>query len=290
MAFETELANMVHQTDVISSISAEAFTTVDSPWALIRTDTFPDVTNVIQFPKLGKIDAAAGAESTALTYSSAHELTDDSISVTGTRKETAVKMTLEQLRFGGPYNTMERGVQQAVNALSRLAASELKTLFSSVSSSVTATDILTKDNLLDARYTVRSTVKSASRSNKLVGYFDYKGLKELSKELTDTSASAFTGQVSLGIIGDATPGTPKGELFDIVLFETDGLPTASTDDVACVWDPSLGFCAGVDGINGFQYEITRPTSQTPWFELYAYTFWNIKEWHDGGCVRVLSDT
>jgi hypothetical protein len=283
MAYETELANMVHQTDVVAGIAAEAFTTVDSIWPLIQSQQFPDVTNVILFPKLGTIEAAAGTQSTALTYAATHE-------VTGTRKETAVKMTLEQLRFGGPYNTMERAIQQAVGAFSRLAASELKTLFSSISGGVTATTVLEKDNLLDARYTVRSTVKSASRSSKLVGYFDYKGLKELSKELTDTSASAFAQQVNLGVIGDAKSGTPKGELFDIVLFETDGLPTSGGDDVACIWDPSLCFCAGVDGINGFKYEITRPTSQTPWFELYAYTFWNIKEWHDGAGVKVLSDT
>lgn len=289
MAYETELANMVKQTDVVAAMAAKAIATVDSVWPLIRGQAFPENTNVIKFTKLGKIEAAAGTESTALTYGSSHELTDSSISVTGTRKETAVKLTLEQLEFGGAYAGLERAVGEIARAFNRLAASELKTLFSSVSGSITATNVLTKDNLLDARYTVRSTVKGASESLKLVGWFDFKGVNEISKELTDTDASAFVQQVNLGMLGSAAPGQAKGELFDTLIYETDGLPTSASDDVSLVWDPSLAFCSGVRA-KSYELVITPPKSQEPWFEVYAYTFWDIKEWHDGAAVRVLSDT
>lgn len=290
MANETELANIVHQTDVVSAMAVEAFVTTDTVWPLILTDQFPDTTNVIKFPKLGKLEAAAGSESTAFTFGADSELTDTNTTVTGSRKEVAVKMTLEMLRFGGPFATVQRAVNQAVKALQRLSASELKTLFSSISGSVTATTILTKDNLLDGRYTVVSSVKSEGVSPKLVGMFDYKGMNEIAKELTDTSASAFTNQVDLGVIGIANGGQAKGELFDIVLYETDGLPTDTGDDVACIWDPGKAFCAGVDGINGFNFFMKQPESQEPWWELYAYTFWNIAEHHDTAAVRILSDS
>jgi hypothetical protein len=290
MAFETELANIINQTDVVSGMAVEAFTTQDTVWPLILTDIFPDTTNVIKFRKGGKLEAAAGTQSTALAYSANHEIVETATTVAGTRKETAVKITLEAERFGGPYAQVERGVQEAMSAFGRLSSAELKTLFSSISGAVTATTVLAKDNILDARYTVVSSVKNKTVSPKLVGYFDYKGMNEIAKELTDTSASAFVGQIDLGVLGIATGGKPKGELFDVIMFETDGLPTDSGDDVGCVWDPNKAFCAGVDGIDGFRYIATPPNSQNPWWELYFWTFWHMAEHNDTAAVRVKSDT
>lgn len=290
MANEIELANVIHPTDVVAAMMSKAFVALDNVFPLIATQQFPDNTNVILFPKSGKVEAGAQNQSTAYSFGADDEITDSAITCTGAMKSQAQKVTIHNLRFGGQFANIQRNINEAALAVNRLAAADLKTLFSSVSGGVTATSVLVKDNLLDARYTVVSGIKSGAASPKLVGMFDYKGMNELAKELTDTSASAFTGQVDLGVLGMARAGQPKGELFDIVLFETDGLPTSGGDDVACVWDPGIAFCAGIDGANGFQVRLKEPESQEPWTEVFMWTFWDIKEWNDAAACKVLSDT
>lgn len=291
MANETELANIIKQTDTVSAMKLEAFTTTDNVWPLIYSEAFDSTTNVKKFRKGGKLEVANGTESTGYTFGSDSEVTESSVTVTGTRKEVAAKLTLEQLAFSGAYQSLEDTIKLAFQGFARKAAGELKTLFSSLSGSVTASTTLTKDALLDARYIVASGVKNATLSPRLVGYFDYKGMNELAKELTSVSASAFSNQVDLGgVLGIATGGKPKGELFDIVLFETDGLPTDTGDDVAAVWDPAKCFCAGVMSSQMPEMWIKNPSADAPWYEIYMATFWAIAELADAAGTRVRSDT
>lgn len=290
MAYETELGNIIHKTDVVAAMASKAFVQQDTVFPLIATQTFPDDTNVIKFPKLGSLTAGDQSESAAYSYAAGDEITDSAVTATGTKKSQAVKITLENRRFGGPLAAVERYVGECVKSINRLAASELKTLLATATNSVTATDVLTKDDILDARYTVASSVMSATMGGKYVGYFDYKGVNEISKELTSTTASAFTGQVDLGILGNASAGTPKGELFDVVFFETSGLATSGADDVAAIWDPEIAICCGIDGIDGFQMRLKEPEAAEPWYELFMWTFWNMKLWNDTAVCKVLSDS
>lgn len=289
MANETELGNVSHQTDVVAAAMTGAFVELDTVFPLIMTETFPDNTNVILFPKSGKVEAGAQTESNAYSYGSDDEITDTETTITGALKSQAQKVTIHTLRFGGQHGQLPRFINEAALGMQRLAASDFKTLFSSISGSVTATSTLEKDNLLDARYTVVSGIGSARMGSKLYGMFDYKGINELSKELTDTTATAFSSQVDLGVLGMSKSGTPVGDLFDIILYQTSGLPTSGSDDVACVWD-KIAFAAGVDGRNGFQVNIDPPKAASPWVEVYMYTFWHIAEHNDAAACRVLSDT
>lgn len=289
MAYETELANISHQTDVIASIMTDEFSTVDNTFPLVLTQTFPDNTNVILFPKSGTLTAAGVSESGNWSYGSGSEITDTETTITGVKKEQAIKITLETMRFGGPFATIERFTRMAARSLARLAASELKTLFSSTTNSVTATSTLTKEDLLDARYNVVKSAKGAF-SGRLVGWLDYKGMNELNKDLVAAAASAFSSQVDLGVLGVSRAGEPRGMLFDVALYETDGLPTSSSDDIGQVWDPALAFAAGIDGQNGFNVVMNPPTSQGGYWELLAYTFWHIAQHNDTAACKLLSDT
>ena len=291
MANETELANLIHQTDIVSAVASEALIQNENIFPLIHTQPLPANTNVIKFRKRGSLTAAAGTESTGVTYGAGNEITETAITATATRKDGAAKLTVEAARFnerGSMISAVESVVQEASGALVRLAAADLKTLFSSVSGGVTATSVLTKDDILDARYTVRNGIKSAG-SNMLVGMFDYKGVNELDKELTDLGAAAFQSQVDLGMLGIASAGTPRGSLFDVAIYETSGLPTSGSDDVACVWDPMIAFAAGIDTSGMYTY-VQDPLPLSPWFEIYVYSFWSIVEWNDAAAVKVLSDT
>lgn len=289
MANEIELGNILHQTDVVSSIFTEAFVQEDNVLGLIATTPFPDVTNVIKVPKLGKVEAGAHAESAAYSYGADDEITDSSTTLTGTKKSQAQKITVENARFAAPYNTMERYTREAGKALNRLAASEFKALFSSVSTAVTATNTLTKDNLLDARYTVESAVKSGV-SEILNCMISYGQMNDLDKALTDTAAAAFFNQVDLGpVLGIANGGRPRGRLFGIDIYVTSGLPTDSGDDVGCVWDPNKAFVAGIDP-RGVNMRVKEPEAAEPWYELFFWAFWHIAEHEDSAAVRLRSDS
>lgn len=289
MAFETEVGNIAKQTDVIAGIASEAFAQTESVFPLIATQQFSPNTPVMLFPKLGKVEGGTQAESAAYSYASDDEITDSTITCTAAMKSQAQKMTIHALEFGGVYATMERAIREGAKALQRVAASELKTLFSSVANNVTASTTLTVANLLDARYNIESSVLSAGLSDKLVGMFDYKGVNEIRKELAATTATPYVGQVDLGILGMANAAAPKGDLYDILIYATNGLPLATADDVGCVWDPSLAFCAAVQN-KAYELYVTNPSASTPWFELFLTAFWDIKEWNDTAACRVLSDT
>lgn len=289
MAFENELGNFVHSSEIIASYMGPAFVQADMTLPLIRTENFPDNTGTVLFPISGKVEAQIVSESGNYTYDANSEITDTSVSITFQKSVQAQKVTVEALRFSGGAMSLRRAAEEAARAHARRQAADLKALFSGISGSVTAATTMVKDVLLDARYIVVSGMKGLN-SEKLVGWLSYRQLNDLSKELTDTTATAFTSQVDLGVIGISSGRKPKGELFDIWLWETDGLPTSGGDTVGCVWDPAHAFCGGVDGGAGFDSEVVFLGSQGVAYELTTWMFYKFGEYRDAAGCRVLSDT
>lgn len=289
MPFETELGNFVIPTDAISAGIAPNFVAASVGLGLVYSEPLPENTNVLKFRKAGKVTAAALAESTAQTYSADHELTDSSVSATATKKAIGTKHSVESLRFGTVEALPARAESEHGMALARLFDSELKTLFSSLSQTVTATSVLTKDDLLDARYQVVAGAKGAS-TGRLVSMVDYKGANELTKELTDTAGAAFVSQVNLGSIGVPQANGYAGQLMGVEIYQTDGLPTDSGDDVGAVWDAGLCFAAAIDG-GGFETTVDIATASNGFLvELSSYGFWHIVEWNDAAGCALKSNT
>jgi len=291
MAFESELGNFITIGNAVSAEASAALVNAAQGLALVHAEAFPDNTNVIKFRKSGSLVAEAIAESAAYTYSANSELTDASISCTGTKKMVSSRVSVEALRFGSPGSDLQRIGQEQGNALARLFDADLKALFASVSGGVTAASTLVKDNLLDAQYTVFAGIKGAF-SGRLVGMVDYKGAGEIRKELTSITATAFGNLAMLGVIG--VPKGPAGfigEFAGIELYQTDGLPSSGGDDVALVWDPRIAFCAGINGIQGLATTVLEPSVLTNMcWEFTTHTFWNVAEWNDAAGCKVLSDT
>lgn len=289
MANETELSNMIYATDIVANELTPAFVQRDNILGIVKTFPTPDNTNVVKVAKAGSLTAAAGTESTAYSFGAGSELTDTATTLTATRHEVASKITIEALRFGSPFNELSRTLREQGEALNRLLASDFKSLFSSVSGSVTAASILTKDDLLDAKYNVVSSTLGAG-SRMLVAMVDHKGSNELQKELSDSGASVFNSTIDLGgLMGVADAGAPKGEIFGIAVYETSGLPTDSGDDIGLVWDPELAFTASIDP-NGVTAQVKNPESQEPWLEVFSYMFWSIGEHADSAACQLKSDT
>lgn len=289
MANETELSNFVTVGNAISALVSPAFVKASIGLNLVHAEDFPSDTNTIKFRKSGSLVAETLAESTAYTKSSNSELTDSSVSCTAEKGVIATEITVEALRFGTAAANFERLANEHGLALARLFDSSLLTLFSSVSGAVTATTTLTKDNLLDAAYTVRSAMKGAHGGGRLAGVFDYKGVNEIRKELTSISASAFSNLSMLSLVSTPQANGLAGEFAGIEIYETDGLPTDSGDDVACVFHPMFAFAAGLGG--EFQTMVNfKDASGGYLYEVSSYFFYKVIEWNDTAACRVKSDT
>lgn len=293
MANETELSNIITIGNAVSALMGPAFVNGSQGLSLVVTEPFPDNTNVIKLPIAGTLTAETVAESTDYTYSASSELTDTSVTVTAKKTVLGTKITVEAARFGAGRASLDRIAGEHGRAHARLFDSDLKALFASIATAVTATSVLTKDVLIDARYSVVSAMKGAF-SGRLVSMLDYKGVSEIQKELTSISATAFGNMEMLGILGMPSAANGyAGNVLGIDIYQTDGLPLANTntDDVGCVWDPLNCFYAGVDGIQGLNNTLKEPSAINGLStEVLTWTFFKVAEWRDTAGVRVLSDT
>lgn len=291
MAFETELGNVTTIGNAVSAAMGPAFVNRSQGLPLVYTEVFPDNTNVIKFQVSGNLVAETVAESTDYTYSANSELTDSAITCTAKKAVVGSKLTVEAVRFGQPGANLARIAQNAGEAHARLFDADLKALFPSIATTVTATTILTKDNLIDARYNIVNSMKGAF-SGKLVAMLDYKGVGEIQKEITSTTAACFGNMQLLGVLGMPVQGNGYcGNLLGIDIYQTDGLATTGGDDQACVWDPMNCFAAGIDGTNGFYNSLKDPAAINGIStEFLTWAFFKIVEWRDlAGCM-VRSDT
>jgi hypothetical protein len=291
MAYETELGNLIIKANAVSALIGEAFVNGSQGLSLVTTEVFPDDTNVIKCPISGYLVAETLAESTDYSYSANSELTDTSVTCTAKKAVIGSKITVEAARFGGGMAKLERFSAEFGRALARLFDADLKALFPSISTTVTASSTLVINNLIDARYNIVSAEKGAF-SGKLVGMFDFKGIMELQKEIVATTASAFGNMELLGILGMPQPASGfAGSVMGIDLYQTDGLATSGGDDQACVWDPMQCFHAGVDGRNGVNNTLKDPAAINGLStEILNWTFFKVIERRDlSGCM-VKSDT
>lgn len=291
MAFETELGNVITIGNAVSAAMGPAFVNKSQGLSLVYKEVFPDNTNVVKFQISGNLVAETVAESTDYTYSANSELTDSSITCTAKKVVCGSKTTVEAVRFGNGSARLERLAKEAGEAHARLFDADLKALFSGIATIVTASTVLTKDNLIDARYNIVNSMKGGF-SGMLVSMFDYKGVSEIQKEITSTTAAAFGNMDLLGVLGMPQPSNGYcGNLLGIDIYQTDGLPSGGGDDTACVWDPMNCFAAGVDGTNGFYNSLKDPAAINGLSnEFLTWSFFKIVEWRDTAGCAVKSDT
>lgn len=292
MANEHILANFVGPTDVVAAIMSPAFVGSAVGMPLVAKQMFPRDTNTIEFPKLDSVTAQTVSELGNFSHGASTELEDTSVTCTAEKKVMATVHSVESQRFKGSLAQVERFLREHSAALGRLFDANLKTLFSSVATQVTATTTLNKDVFIDARYNIESSMLDAF-SGQLVAMVDHKGLSEVQKELTDTVAPWVTQTQDLGILGITAPQAPKGEIMGVPTWAVSGLPTSGSDDVGCMWDRNYAFAAGVEGNAErvpFSYEVLFKGSQGVSYELTSWTFWKLVEWNDTAACGMLSDT
>lgn len=290
---DTDLNNFITIGNALSALMGPAFVNHAQFLSLVRTEPFPDTSNVLKVPIGGYLTAANLGELSNYSYSASptSELLDTSVSCTAEKAIVGSRFSVEADRFAKPWANLPRIATEQGSAHGRLFDANLKTLFSSVTNVVTATTTMTKDNILDALYNIQAAMKGAF-SGSLVMAGHYKAVSEIRKELTSITATAFSNMELLGLIGKPTPGKNYvGNFAGVDVYQTDGLPTTGGDNISCVWDPMHAFYAGVDGINGFRTSLKEPSAinGVAW-ELLTWTFFKVIAWRDTAACAIRSDT
>jgi hypothetical protein len=287
MANETVLANIVTVSDIVSATISPAFVEGSQMLGVLAQNSqqFAPNTNTIKFKKNGYLTAATVGE---LSPTSNSQYAQTSVSVVAEKKAVNTKLSVEAVRFTGLQPSQIAPLQG--DAFARLFDSEVKTLFTGFTNSVTATSIVTKDDLIEASYVVRNATLGAS-SNKLLVVLSDKQIKDLQKELSSTGASAFaSGVIDLGLLGQVQPRNNVYSFLGMDILRSSGLPTSGSDTVGLVFDPALAFAVGLDGVSGFRTEIKMPDETEGSYNIWSYAFWKIAELNDGAGCKILSDS
>lgn len=284
MANETELANFATKTDDISDGVSAALVKHNVFVPLIYKEDLPEGTATKEARKGGSLTSEAVAESGSYSFSGSSEYTETSVTATAAKEVVISKVTVEALRFSG--SDPQKVIDEQAMAIARGLDDDGLALSTGASSSVTATDILTVDDILEAIWTVRA---ARGGNEKLVGLFDAKGLKEAVKELFNSGAAAMAQPGLTTLLGDGIAENGYvGDLPGCALYHADGLPTSGGDDVAMVFNPNIAFFGMYDtGVNTMS---AWKGSEGLYWEITSYIFSKVVEWNDAAICKVLSDT
>lgn len=285
MAFETEMGNVTKPDAAISAIAAPAF--VESSKALQHgyIIQLPSI-QTVKFNKDGSFTAEIQTESGAYTFDSGDEFSQSAVSCTAQTYLHITKPTVQAERFtDGQFDDAKRAKLQG-EALARKFDATFFALFSSITNTVTASTILTKDNLIDAQYTVHNAMNMDRKLNVMLAR---KGRNEIRKELTNTTASAFTLDVNLQLFnGSISPAGYVGEFSDMSVYNTSGLPTTGSDNVQAVYDPQYAFGIAIDQM--IRTRSVFVASGGMWTEIASWMFANACLWNDTAACKLRSDS
>jgi len=284
MALETEYANIIGPTDVVSNAVADALVQSVVCVPLIYAENLPADTRVKLWRKDGSFAAEELAESTST--SAFGQLTQTSVSATAAKAVSVSKLTVEAIRFR-EISVASMAAKQG-QSIARLLDANIISLISGFSQSVTATSVATPDIWMDALSTIQGSL-AAKKGGNLRGILHSKAAGQLRKHLINTSASPFTLQPMLSLLqGYESPNGYVGSLPGIDLFATTGIGTSGGDYLNLCFNPDNAFGGGYDP--GVQTEVVFVGSGGVYYEITSYMFNKVVEWVDeGGCI-VKSDT
>lgn len=284
--FNTEISNIGHRTDDISEGVTAALVQKIVVVPLIRKENLPVGTPVKLWRKGGSLEAEGLAESTAYTFSAKSEYTETTVSSTATKTVCCAKYTVESEQFVGLDEA--KLAREAGSAIARELDTNVTDLFDNFVNSVTATTVLTSDDVMQAAYVIDSGLAAPEGEN-CKGVFDPKGIHELRKELIKSSAAPLSNPSLITLLTGLPDGNGYcGSLPGVDLYKMTGLPTSGADDCACVFNGAIAF----GGVYGPSVNV-RPMwrgSQGFYTEVDCWLFSDVVEVVDAAGCTVKSDT
>lgn len=282
-----ELSNSITPTDVLAAGISPAFLKSTCMMALMHNEGLPQGTLTAKLTKRGSMTAASLAESTALAPDANGELTDTSVSCTIAKCAVVSGVTVEQAQFG----TIDAGriAFEHGSAIARFVDNDALSLFTGLSTAVTATSTLTLNDILLAQYSIYAS-ECPNKEVPLKVVLSHRGHLNIKQEITQSGAALWSNGSELSILG----GVPQNNCFvgsiggSLDFYATSGHQTSSGDTVQAVFHPMWCF-AGFFAPAPVTW--TENEGRGGFFTAYAtYYFFDILEWNDAAGVKVLSDT
>jgi hypothetical protein len=283
----TELSNSINPTDVIMAGISPALVKANCMMGLMYTEGLPQGTLTAKLKKQGSLTAAALAESTALAPDANGELTDTSVTATIAKCAVVSGVTVEQSEFG--YITGDRIASEHGAAIARFVDNDALSLFSSLSTAVTSSSILTVDDIMLGQFNVYAS-ECPNKEVPLAAVLSHRGFYNIKKEITQSGASVWTNGTELSILG----GPPQANCFvgslgsQIQVYATSGHATSGGDTVQAVFHP-MWCLAGFFAPSPKTW--TESEGRGGFFTAYAtYYFYDVLIWNNAAGVKLLSDT
>ena len=288
MAYETEYANIVKPTDALSDITGAALVQKAVLPALVYSEDVPVGTMIKKFVKDGYLTADVLAESTAVSFGAGNELTQSSVSATVTKYVGAAKLTAEAERFTRMTSAEMAG--KVGEAIARDIDGDIKALASSFSNTVTATDVLTLDDIMLGDLSIRENTLNVSEGS-LVFIGNNQGIYDLKKDIVQSAAAVFTQEKKTSLLdGVSTPAGYVGSALGTYdFYVTSGMPTSSSDDVNLLFDPRMAFAGVIDPTVNMDVQFMGASSGL-YNEITGWVWANFVEWYDEAGCGILSDT
>jgi hypothetical protein len=287
VSYVTERGNAVNVTDVIAAGVAPAFVKATCMMALMHTENLPVGTMTAKLTKKGSLTiAGALVEATALGLASGAELTDTSSDATIAKAAIVSAVSVESEQFGN-INVARVSDEQGA-AFGRYVDNDALGLFAGFSQSVTATALMTLDDIMTAQYTIFAS-ECPNKEVALKAVLSHKGALNVRKELVTSGASIWTNPAFVEVL----QGAPQnncfiGSLLNIDCYQNSGHATSGGDTVQGVFHPMwalAGFFAPAPVITPI-----FKGSEGFYTEVAGYYFYDVLEWNDLAGVKVLSDT
>jgi hypothetical protein len=284
MAYETEAANVIGPTDVVSDAISAALVDKIVAVPLIFKESVPANTAVKLWRKAGSLVAESINEAATYSFSASSEYTETSVSATAIKTVVMSKVTVEALRYKQMDNAKLSSLQGA--AIARDLDDDVLALANGFTNGQTATSVLTPDDILTARYYVDNAEAGGSV---LRAFISHKQRLDLMKHLVTSGAAYFTAPQNQSLVSGMTaPNGYVGSLGGIDFFAVSGLPTSGGDTIGCVFNPDLAFGGMYD--SGVNTEVVWVGSGGMWWEVASWTFSKVVEWNDTAGCKLVSDT
>lgn len=288
MAFETELGNLVHLTDAISSVIAPEFKEKTFMLGLVVSDTFDPSSNVLKFTRSGSLTAKVVAESSAYTYDSGSELTDTAVSVTAQKVMVGTKITPEARRFGAPFNSLDRIASAQAAALARKFDDDVLALAAGFSNSVVSTSTFTADDLLKGLYTLQ--LNNSPLNIAPAAILSSKQVYELQLDISGNSGSVWSNDALVDVLVNAgSRGAFAGSVAGIDIYRSNlidqdgGTPNRFE---GLLIDREWAICAGIGGAAETD-AFMDPDDKI--LKVVTHYFYGVAEFNDAAGVLMKSD-
>lgn len=285
MSFETEYANIIKNTDMISAGIGPALVQRVVALPLIYSEDLPQNTRTKLARKSGVLVAETLAESTGYTASASSEITESSITCTAAKHVVVAKPTVETLRFT-PL-TPESVTNMMADALARDLDDEIIALFTGFSQSETAASVCTIDDILDAAYQIEDEEAEPVGVN-LRAILDKKQANEIRKEVKNSTAANFAVPTQLTLLG--VRNTANGYIGSVP--GVDCFTRTTTENggykIGLVFNPLIAFFSMYDTQAQFNSQFQGEGGF--YLELSAYLFAKVVEWYDVAGCQVRSAT